>query len=155
MQVIVGVAAASIAAAALALASVVLAVGYARLPRRMALQIGSDGALIGPGPRRNLWFMPAVLAIAMISPMLTTLSAARTNRPLSPLIVELSVGALVFLAFVSILTAANIVVVVRAAVTGRQPSAGRLAWAYRLTVALAFAAIAFLVWTVYQVAHPS
>jgi hypothetical protein len=36
----------------------VLAASYRRLPARMALQIGGDGALIGTGPRHYLWLAP-------------------------------------------------------------------------------------------------
>jgi hypothetical protein len=155
MLVIVGVAAASIAIVALATAIVVLTASYARLPPRLALQIASDGALIGPGPRRNLWLAPALLAFALISPLLTASYAVRTNRPLSATLLDADVGALVLFAFASTITAANIMIVVRAAVTGRVPSARRLAWGYRLIMALAFPVVAFLVWLAYDVAHPA
>jgi len=154
-MVIVGVAAATIGIAALVLSIVVLAFTFARLPPRMALQIGSDGSLIGPGPRRNLWLAPALLMLALISPVLTASYAVRANRPLSAMILDADVGVFVLLAFASSVAAANVAVVVRAAVTGRPPPASRLAWVYRLAVALTFPVIAFLLWLAYDVAHPA
>lgn len=153
MLVIVGIVAAIIAATALVASSVVLATSYRRLPARMPLQVGSDGTLDSPGPRRNLWLAPALLSITLLLPALNTVRVAQGNSPLSPMLAYAGVGILVGLALASVFLSANIVIVVRAALTGRSPEARRLAWMYRVFIASVYAFVAVLVWAAFVVAH--
>jgi hypothetical protein len=142
-----------IGAAALVSAGVVTAFYYDRLPLRLAWQIGSDGEFIGVGARRNLLIVPALLGFGLVTSVLVAANAVRTMHAAFPRIGELSAGALVGMASVCVLLAANNIVAVRAAVAGRTPSRRRLVWMYRLVITLAFAAIAFLVWIAFDASH--
>ena len=138
---------------ALLSAGVVTVFYYERLPLRLAWQIGSGGEFIGVGARRNLLIVPALLGFGLMTSLLVAANATRTMHASFSRIGELSAGALVGMACVCLLLAANNIVVVRATVTGRTPSRRRLAWMYRLIVTLAFAAIAFLVWIAFDASH--
>ncbi len=142
-----------IGATALASAGVVTAFYYDRLPFRLAWQIGWDGEFIGVGARRNLLIFPALLGFGLMSTLAVAANAASTMRAAFPRLGELSAGALVGMACVCVLVAAHNIVVVRATVTGRKPSRRRLAWMNRGILALAFAAIAVMVWFAFDVRH--